>query len=376
MEELQQGGLNPFNISHACDIKELKKPEGFQGSFHTDYEEIFTANGKLNVILELTDSAESGIDIARKALKKGKYLVTANKRMIAENLAELIELQRFYFGKLLYEASVCGSIPIIRILEEFYRQLPISSLQMICNGTTNYILSRMFLHQESYQSALRSAQEQGYAESQPDNDINGTDSACKLAITLAHAYGVIVQPRSIITSGIGAISKAEMDFATENNMRIKLFAHTEVEKNEVTGFVLPHFIKPDHPLYRIEYEDNSVVIESEKLGRQQFSGKGAGKTPTANTVIADIDAVMSGKSYNYPKSNSGYTFKTSKGQNVYARGSAAILGALPWKSVSGQHSKNGDEVFTGIIELNDCDIRKYPMLSTCFLAALPDDYLP
>lgn len=152
---------------------------------------------EVSLIAELTNDEQEGFEIVKEALLAGKQVVSANKKMIAENLGALIELQRKQNQTLLYEGAVCGSIPVIRTLEDYFSYEPLYSLQGIFNGSSNYILSKIFNEQLDYRTALQQAQDKGYAEADPTLDVGGYDAKYKLTIAASHAFGITVDPSSI-----------------------------------------------------------------------------------------------------------------------------------------------------------------------------------
>ena len=179
---------------------------------------------EIDVVVELIDDAAAAYDIVTSALKKGKAVVTANKKMLAEHLEEIYSLQKQSGRPVLYEGAVCGSIPIVRNLEEYYDNDLISSIEGIFNGSTNYILTKVFEENKSYGEALLRAQELGFAESDPRLDVQGYDPKYKLVIAIAHTFGVFVKPETVANIGIDRISDLDLKFAHENNYSIKLVA--------------------------------------------------------------------------------------------------------------------------------------------------------
>jgi len=169
--------------------------------FTTDHSEILD-NPEINTIVELIDDADAAYEIVKNALTHGKNVVSANKKMIATHLAELVELQTTYGSSLLYEGAVCGSIPIIRNLEEYYDNELLHGISGIFNGSSNYILSKIFNENLAYELALKQAQDLGFAESNPILDVGGYDPKFKLAIATAHAYGLFINPDKILNVGI------------------------------------------------------------------------------------------------------------------------------------------------------------------------------
>ena len=271
-------------------------------------EDIFTFNKEdvlndpaIDVIVELIDDANAAFDIVKTALQNGKAVVTANKKMLAEHLEEIYYLQQQYGKPVLYEGAVCGSIPIIRNLEEYYDNDLLTGIEGIFNGSTNYILTKVFEEKKSYEVALQQAQELGFAESDPSLDVKGYDPKFKLVIAIAHTFGVFVKPENIINIGIDRISDLDLKFAYDNHYAIKLVARAFKIQNRVFGFVAPQFIESTHPLYAVRNEYNAVQLESAFAEKQLFVGKGAGSYPTGSAVLSDISALTYDYRYEYKK---------------------------------------------------------------------------
>ena len=227
-----------------------------------------------------------------------------NKTMLAHHLPELIEIQKTHNVALLYDASSCGSIPVIRNLEEYYDNDLLLEVKGILNGSSNYILSRVFDHAESYDSALAQAQALGFAESDPSFDIEGYDSLFKLVIITVHALGTYVAPEKIFTYGISTIHDSDIRYAREKNVKIKLVAQVvKVSDEHFTMFVMPEFVTPSKYIYSVDDEYNGVVIRGECYDRQFMFGKGAGSLPTASSILSDIMARLNNYRYEYKKQN-------------------------------------------------------------------------
>lgn len=368
---MNRDGQKQFNILTACDINPLKAIADAQFEFSDNYDNIFAANGSIDIIVELTNNAGSGLDIARKALKKGKLFVTANKKMIAENLHELIEIQRFYWGKLLYEASVCGSIPVIRILEDFYRKVEIKNVRMICNGTSNYILTQIQNNNMAYAEALSLAREAGFAESNPVLDVDGYDAKFKLIILASHAFGVALTCEQVFNSGIAGIAKADTGFAKMHGLTIKPLASLFLNSGVVSGYVMPSFLPNSDRLSSILYEDNSVVVESEDYGSQQYTGKGAGCLPTAATVYSDIQSISRGSSYVYPKIEQGNTFTNDYDIEVYLRAPETVINTLHWQRKIIVKSIKKQVQLVGRLSVSELIKNKDLLAGNNFIAEIP-----
>jgi homoserine dehydrogenase len=271
-------------------------------------EDIFTFNKEdvlndpaIDVVVALIDDADAAFDIVKTALQNGKAVVTANKKMLAEHLEEIYSLQQQYGKPVLYEGAVCGSIPIIRNLEEYYDNDLLTGIEGIFNGSTNYILTKVFEEKKSYEVALQQAQALGFAESDPSLDVKGFDPKFKLAIAITHTFGVFVKPENIINIGIDRISDLDLKFAYDNHYAIKLVARAFKIQNRVFGFVAPQFIESTHPLYGVRNEYNAVQLESAFAEKQLFVGKGAGSYPTGSAVLSDISALTYDYQYEYKK---------------------------------------------------------------------------
>ncbi len=271
--------------------------------------EIFTqlANELLNddeidVVVELIDDAEAAYHIVTTALKNGKAVVSANKKLIAEHLAELLHLQEQYKTPFLYEASACASIPIIRNLEEYYDNDLLQSITGIVNGSTNYILTKIFNEKIEFVDALLQAQQLGFVERNPNLDILGIDATNKLTILLLHAYGIVTKPSSILYSGIQNIQLSDSKIAAEKEYQIKLIAKAvKLNNGKIAAYLLPQFVKKESQLYNVANEYNGVIIESGFSDKQFFYGKGAGSFPTASAVLSDISALRYDYKYEYKK---------------------------------------------------------------------------
>jgi homoserine dehydrogenase len=298
---LQQTESLNATIKKICIKNPNKKRIAPKELFTTDKEELLN-DKEINVIVEVIDDANAAFDIVSTALKNGKSTVSASKKMIAEHLPELLALQQKSDVPFLYEAAACASIPVIRNLEEYYDNDLLQSLSGIVNGSTNFILTKMFEDGITFQKALLEAQQLGFAESNPDLDILGIDAVNKLAILLVHCYGIVSMPGDILFSGIKNIQLSDAKVASEKGCQIKLIAKAVKLKNgKVAAFLLPHFVKPTSQLYSVKNEFNGVVIESSFSDEQFFYGKGAGSLPTASAVLSDVSALSYNYRYEYKK---------------------------------------------------------------------------
>ncbi len=288
-------------VAKIC-IKNPGKARNIKAEFFTTDKTELLENEAINVIVEMTDDAAAAIEIVRESLRRGKAVITANKKMVAENLAELIELQQKYGTPLLYESACCASIPVIRNLEEYYDNDLLHGVEGIINGSTNFILTQIFEEKLTYQAALEQAQALGFAESDPSLDVEGHDALNKLCLLLAHAYGIVAHPSKLLCHGIHRLNSIDSEIATAQGAQIKLVARAMKQPNgEVAAFVLPQFVKPPHLLHTVRKEYNGVVLTSALADEQFFYGKGAGGFPTASAILADLSALRYDYRYEYKK---------------------------------------------------------------------------
>ncbi|MBC7722681.1 MAG: homoserine dehydrogenase, partial [Pedobacter sp.] len=269
--------------------------------FTTEKDDILN-DENINVIVEVIDDSEAAFVIVKTALLNGKNVVSASKKMIAEHLPEILELQKQTGLSVLYEAAACASIPVIRNLEEYYDNDLLHAIKAIVNGSTNFILTRMFEDKLSFSDALILAQQLGFAESNPKLDVEGFDAVNKWAILLNHAYGIVEHPSKLLFNGIQNIQLSDALVAKEKTFEVKLVAQAKKLKNgKVAAFVLPQFVKQDDPLSFVKNEYNGAVIESGFADKQFFYGKGAGSFPTASAVLSDLSALRYNYRYEYKK---------------------------------------------------------------------------
>ena len=298
---LQQKPSLNAQIKKVC-IKHADKPRNAPEALFTTIPGEILKDKEINVIVELIDDADAAYSIVSYALRNGKAVVSANKKMIAEHLEELLSLQVEYNASFLYEAACCASIPVIRNLEEYYDNDLLQSISGIVNGSTNYILTKIAQERLDFGEALAQAQQKGFAESDPTLDIKGIDAVNKLTILLTHAYGIVTSPAALLHTGIDAIHEDDARYAREKGYTIKLVAHAHKQENgHVAAFVLPQLLRDDNALAHVSNEYNGVIIESGLADKQLFNGKGAGGFPTASAVISDLSALRYNYRYEYKK---------------------------------------------------------------------------
>jgi len=291
----------PLEVVKIC-VKDRDKHRSLSNdNFTFQYREL-VEDPEIKVIVELIDDADAAFHMVKQALIAGKMVVTANKKMVAEHLEELMML-RENGGKLWYEAAVCGSIPIVKTMDQFYNHEPIHEISGILNGSCNFILSQIENEGVDYQQALTEAQELGFAESDPLLDVGGYDTMNKLVILLCHTYGITTSPSNLCTIGIQNLKSQDLKFAKQRGFKIKLVARAVREGNKVQAYVMPCFVESQHALSQVNNEFNAVLVKGKYTDDHLFTGKGAGGAPTAASVIADIYATEGQKDYDYYKWN-------------------------------------------------------------------------
>lgn len=256
-------------------------------------EKVFSSS--VDIIVEVMGGIHPAYDYVKKALKLKKHVVTANKDLIAEHGKELLDLAQDNGVTLNFEASVGGGIPILKPLIECLSGNEIVEIKAILNGTTNFILSKMYSENASYKDALKLAQDLGFAEANPDSDVLGYDAARKLSILSTIAYNKKVNWKDINLDGITDIDNSDFEYAKLNECTIKLLAISKKQNDKIYGFVKPVMVKLDSYLSKIDNELNGIVIEGDAVGDVFFSGKGAGMLPTASSVFGDITDIVQNK---------------------------------------------------------------------------------
>lgn len=260
----------------------------------TDAMAVATASD-VDLVVEVMGGTSLAGEVIRAALESGKPVVTANKALIAAHSAELFKIADERGIDLLFEAAVCGGIPLIRPLRESLRGEPIRRVLGIVNGTTNYILTKMTETGANYSDALREAQQLGYAEADPTADVEGHDAAAKIAIIANFAFGVHVVANDVEAEGISKISASDIAMAQKFGYVIKLLGVAERDSTNgaVSVRVHPAMVELKHPLASVREAFNAVLVEGEASGSLMFYGRGAGGDPTASSVLGDvIDAAV------------------------------------------------------------------------------------
>jgi len=255
--------------------------------FTTDADEFFT-NPKIDIFIEAIGGESPALEYLKRTLSDRKHVVTSNKEVIAKHGAELLALAQEHEVSLRYEASVGGGIPLISRFQYDLAANRIAGIYAIINGTTNYILTRMARDGIDFSVALKAAQELGYAEANPENDIEGIDTAYKLAILTSLAFHTQVRPDDIYCQGISRLTSRDFQYAKELGFAIKLLAIAKQSDKSIEVRVHPVFIPEDSLLAKVEGVYNAILVEGDLVGNVLFFGEGAGALPTSSAVIADV----------------------------------------------------------------------------------------
>ncbi len=246
----------------------------------------------ITVVVELIGGIEPAFDYITSALEKGKAVVTANKQLLSQQGFYLFRLAREKETQIRFEASVAGAIPVIRVLRESMVAADLTSVYGIVNGTTNYILTEMRRTGAKYQDALANAQEWGYAEADPTEDINGNDAAAKMAILASMAFHTAVVLDDVACIGIEHISALDISYARNLDLTIKLLGVAKLYDNKINVRVYPALLKKDHPLASVSGAYNAVFLKGNSIDEIMLSGPGAGGMETASAVVSDIVSII------------------------------------------------------------------------------------
>lgn len=354
---------------HSAEAPELE--------FTSNADDIFN-DSRINFIVELIDDAEAAYGIVKRALQAKIPVVSGNKKMLARHIQEMIQLQRDNDTALLYDASACGSIPVIRNLEEYYDNDLLISVKGILNGSSNFILSKIFNEGMNYAEALKLAQDLGFAESDPTLDIGGWDSLFKLIIITIHAFGVYVEPEQIFTFGIGNMNEHDIQFAHEKRRRVKLVGWAEkVDEDKLVLSVMPHLLSKQKYIYSVEDEFNGVVIKGLFYYKQFMFGQGAGGFPTGSAVLSDITAQLYDYRYQYKKLQSPHQLHFTNDYKVriyYRYDSPATLNLLEFSTIHESYYSDTYKYVVGDIELSQLQAQAQSLReSNVFICLYPED---
>lgn len=280
-------------IERDCDIKYIVDLRDFPGDKFEDklIKDFNTVleDSEIEVIAEVIGGIHPAYDFTKAALEKGKSVVTSNKELVANKGAELLKIAHEHNVNYLFEASVGGGIPIIRPLNKCLAGNTIEQISGILNGTTNFILSKMIKDQMDFDSALKLAQELGYAEHDPTADVEGHDACRKICILGSLAYGKHIYPKDVHCSGISHITLDDVAYAENAGYAIKLIGSVKpAPDGKVSAIVCPRLVAKSNLLSTVDGVYNAISVTGDGVGDVLFYGQGAGKLPTASAVVGDI----------------------------------------------------------------------------------------
>ncbi len=271
------------------DTAKIKQYPQLPQELFTDNAEDLINDPEIKIFVELIGGINPALDFIKRAIKNKKHIITANKELIAKHGKELFELAEENNVVVLFEAAVAGGIPIIMPLKQSLSGNTITRIAGILNGTTNYILTKMEHEGSDFEDVLKDAQAKGYAEADPTADVQGYDAAYKIAILASLAYNKNIDINAVHKEGIVNITPVDIGYANEFGYKIKLIGLVQNGEDDIVDVrVHPMLVPHGHPLSAIEDVLNAIVIEGDPVSRVMFSGPGAGKFPTASSVLGDI----------------------------------------------------------------------------------------
>ncbi|KMZ55633.1 homoserine dehydrogenase [Dorea sp. D27] len=275
-----------LNIKYVLDLKEFPG-DPVQDKIVHDFETI-VHDDDIKIVVEVMGGIEPAYTFVKRCLQAGKSVATSNKALVAKHGAELLSIAKDQGINFLFEASVGGGIPIIRPLNSSLTADEIEEITGILNGTTNYMMTKMFYEGADYDEVLKEAQANGFAERNPEADVEGYDACRKIAILSSLISGQQVDFEDIYCEGITEITAEDMKYAKAMGTTIKLLASSKRRGNRLHAIVAPCMLYPGHPLYNVNGVFNAIFVHGNVLGDAMFYGSGAGKLPTASAVVADV----------------------------------------------------------------------------------------
>ena len=285
-EEINKKSGEPINIKYILDLRDFPG-DPYADKITHDVEEILN-DSEVKIICETMGGLKPAYDFTKRALLSGKSVCTSNKELVAAYGPELIKIAHENNCNYLFEASVGGGIPIIRPLNYSLTAEKIDAITGILNGTTNYILSKMEKDGACYDEVLKEAQDKGYAERNPEADVEGYDACRKIAILSSLMCGKTMKYQDIYTEGITKITTTDFAYAHAGGKTIKLLALSREKDGKYYAMVAPFMISKSHPLYMVNGVFNAVCVHGNMLGDSMYYGRGAGKLPTASAVVSDV----------------------------------------------------------------------------------------
>lgn len=277
-----------IEVKYVLDLKDFSGQQIQEKIVH-DYEVILN-DKEVEIVVEAMGGIEPANAYVKGALLAGKSVVSSNKALVAKHGAELMKIAREKNVNFLFEASVGGGIPILRALGSSLTGDKIEKITGILNGTTNYMMTKMFYEGADYDTVLKEAQANGFAEADPTADVEGYDACRKIAILTSIISGKMVDFEEIYTEGISKVTTEDMKYAKALGMTVKLLAECKKVDGKWFAQVAPCLLSSEHPLYSVHEVFNAVFVKGNMLGDAMFYGSGAGKLPTASAVVADVVA--------------------------------------------------------------------------------------
>jgi len=275
-----------IHIKYVLDLREFPG-DPIEGKLVHDYE-IIINDPEVDIVVEVMGGVMPAYTFVKRALEAGKSVCTSNKELVAAYGSELLALARSKSINFLFEASCGGGIPIIRPLNSSLTADEIDEITGILNGTTNYILTKMSGEGSGFETVLKEAQDKGYAERNPEADVEGYDACRKIAILSSLAFGRSVDYHDIYTEGISKITTTDIAYAKKMGSAIKLLASSKKVDSSFYAMVAPFLVTDEHPLYSVNGVFNAIFVHGNVLGDIMFYGSGAGKLPTASAVVSDV----------------------------------------------------------------------------------------
>ncbi|MBE7048481.1 MAG: homoserine dehydrogenase [Ruminococcaceae bacterium] len=280
-------GGKAIQVKYILDLRDF--PDHEEPHLFTKNFDDILQDPEVSIVVEVMGGLSPAYEYSRAALYAGKNVVTSNKELVAEHGTELMEIAKEHNVNYLFEASVGGGIPIIRPLNQCLAANEIEEIYGILNGTTNYILTKMITEGSDFAGALAEAQRLGYAERNPEADVEGYDACRKIAILTSLACGKYVNWRNVETQGITSITRSDVAFAEKYNAVIKLIGFAKISPDGAVYIrVCPMVISKEHQLSDVNDVFNAILVKGDSIGDVMFYGRGAGKLPTASAVVADV----------------------------------------------------------------------------------------
>ncbi|WP_352398872.1 homoserine dehydrogenase [[Clostridium] aminophilum] len=275
-----------IGVKYILDLREF--PDSPYGDRIIHDIEVILKDPEVQIVVETMGGVHPAFDFTKRCLEAGKHVVSSNKAVVDAKGTELLAIAREHHVNYLFEAAVGGGIPLIRPLTTSLKGETIQEISGILNGTTNYILTKMSREGQSFARALLTAQELGYAEKNPEADVEGHDTGRKIAILTALATGQEVKFEDLHVEGITHITAEDFLYAKKLGFSVKLVGTSHIEKGKACVYVCPVMVDADNPLYGVNDVYNGVVVDGKTVGKIMFYGSGAGKLPTANAVVSDL----------------------------------------------------------------------------------------